>query len=82
MRRTVPGAALAALALVLAACSTPPTTLSNPRDSIMLQWQDGKTSDSSVRTVAERHCQSWGKRAVPGGVEANGDTRVESFRCE
>jgi starvation-inducible outer membrane lipoprotein len=75
---------LAAIAVVLclAACSTPPTTLSNPRDSIMLQWQDGKTSESSVRTVAERHCDAWGKRAVPGGVDAKGETRIETFRCE
>jgi starvation-inducible outer membrane lipoprotein len=80
---TLPVAAAALVAaLALAGCSTPPTTLSNPRGSIMLQWQDGKTSQSTVRTLAERHCESWGKRAVSGGVETKNDTRVESFRCE
>jgi len=75
-------AALAAAGAVLGGCSTPPTTLSNPRDSIMLQWQPGKTSESTVKTTAERHCRSWGKEAVPGEVEEKDGQRIQTFRCE
>jgi starvation-inducible outer membrane lipoprotein len=70
------------LAAMLAGCSTPPTTLSNPRDSIMLQWDPAKTSQSSVETTADRHCKSWGKRAVAGDVQEKEGARIETFRCE
>jgi starvation-inducible outer membrane lipoprotein len=77
--------AIAALILggaLLAGCSTPPTTLSNPRDSIMLQWEPGKTSESAVKTTAERHCRSWGKEAVPGDAQEKDGARIQTFRCD
>ena len=76
-----PALALVVL-LALAGCSDPPTTLANPRDSIMLQWQRGKTSESMVKTEADRHCDAWGKHAVAGDRKTQGDTIVQSFRCE
>jgi hypothetical protein len=75
-------AILVASAAALVACSTPPTVLSNPRNSIMLQWRPGETSDSAVRTTAERHCESWGKKAVAGELQEKGDLRVQTFRCD
>ena len=70
-----------ALAIVLAACSTPPATLSNPRDSIVLQWQEGKTSEAEAASIAERHCDAWGTHAIPGDRQTHGDSVTQTFLC-
>jgi uncharacterized lipoprotein YajG len=70
-----------AAALLLAGCSTPPTTLSNPRDEITLQWEQGKTSRSNVETVAQRHCEAWGKNSVPNPPQSNGRSVTQTFLC-
>jgi hypothetical protein len=82
MRTGKTAAALALAAASLAGCSTPPTTLSNPRDQIVLQWEPGKTSQSTADTTADRHCRAWGKRAVAGDVEEKDGARTQTFRCE
>jgi hypothetical protein len=70
-----------ALAIILAACSTPPATLSNPRDSIVLQWQEGKTSDAEAARTAERHCDAWGTHAISGDRQRHGDSVTQTFLC-
>jgi hypothetical protein len=48
----------------------------------MLQWEPGKTSESAVKTTAERHCRSWGKEAVPGDAQEKDGARIQTFRCD
>ena len=72
--------ALVAIGLLMA-CSETPTTLANPRDSIMLQYDAAKTSQSDAEDVAQKHCESWGRNAVASRNEQKDGHRIQSFDC-
>ena len=74
-------AAAAVAFACLGGCSETPTTLANPRDSIMLQYDPGETSSRSVADVAQRHCESWGRNAVASRQERKEGLEISSFDC-
>ena len=73
--------AVAALMLSVAACNTPPWTVSRSRDAITLRWYSDEMDIAAARIVADWHCQSFGKTAALASSEQSGSIQIAEFRC-
>jgi len=69
------------LLLCFGACSGPPWTLSQSPDEINLRWYSDSTPTTVADSVAQLHCQSWGKTAELVAYTQDGSAEVGQYRC-
>ena len=74
-------AARVGVLLYLAACSGPPWTLSQSPSEINLRWYPDDTPSAAADTVAQLHCQSWGKSAELVSYDQDGSAQIGRYRC-
>jgi hypothetical protein len=67
--------------LGLGACNGPPWTLSQSPDEISLRWYPDNTPSAAVNSVAQLHCQSWGKNAELFSYDQDGSAQLAKYRC-
>jgi hypothetical protein len=79
-KSAIQAAAIATL-LCLAACSGPPWTLDQSPDAITLRWYPDDTPDAVANSVAQVHCQSWGKNAELISYDQDGSAQLGRYRC-
>jgi hypothetical protein len=70
-----------AIFLCLGACSGPPWTLSQSPSEINLRWYSDDTPSAAADTVAQLHCQSWGKSAELVAYDQDGSAEIGRYRC-
>jgi hypothetical protein len=81
MRLLIPAAAGVGILLFLGACDGPPWTLSQSPDEINLRWYSDNTPSSVADSVAQLHCQSWGKTAELVAYTQDGSAQLGQYRC-
>jgi hypothetical protein len=81
MRLLIPAAAGVGILLCLGACNGPPWTLSQSPDEINLRWYSDNTPSSVADSVAQLHCQSWGKTAELVAYTQDGSAQLGQYRC-
>jgi hypothetical protein len=68
--------------LCLAACTSgPPWTLTQSPNEISLRWYPDNTPNTAANSVAQAHCQSWGKNAELVSYDENGSAQIGHYRC-
>ena len=70
-----------AMLLALEACNGPPWTLSKPPSEINLRWYPDDTSSVAADSIAQLHCQSWGKSAELVAYDQDGSAEIGRYRC-
>ncbi|MGC2199432.1 MAG: hypothetical protein WA633_04685 [Stellaceae bacterium] len=68
-------------ALCLSACSGPPWTLSSSPSEITLRWYPDDTPDAVANSVAQVHCQTWGKNAELISTVQDGSAQLGKYLC-
>jgi hypothetical protein len=85
MMRSMPKSAIwaagAAILLCHIACSGPPWTLDQSPDRITLRWYPDNTPVEVASSVAQVHCQSWGKNAELIAYDWDGSAQISRYRC-
>src|SRR5271155_1154369 len=85
MMRSMPKSAIRAagiaILLCLTACSGPPWTLDQSPDGITLRWDPDNTPDAVANSVAQVHCQTWGKNAELISYDQDGSAQLGRYRC-
>ncbi|HEX9535574.1 MAG TPA: hypothetical protein VF924_08870 [Stellaceae bacterium] len=70
-----------AILLCLAACSGPPWTLDQSPSGITLRRYPDNTPSEVASSVAQVHCQSWGKNAELIAYDQDGSAEIGRYRC-
>jgi len=65
----------------VAACGGPPWTLNQSPDGITLRWYPDSTPDGAANSIAQAHCQSWGKSAELISYDQDGSAQLGKYRC-
>jgi hypothetical protein len=74
-------AAVIAILLGLVACGGLPWTLSHSPDGITLRWYPDSTPYAAADSLAQVHCQSWGKNAELISYDQDGSAELGKYRC-
>ena len=69
------------LLLCLGACNGPPWTLGKSPSEISLRWYSDDTPNAVADSVAQLHCQSWGKNAELISYDQDGSAEIGKYRC-
>ena len=67
--------------LGLGACNGPPWTLSQSPNEISLRWYPDDTPRAAADSVAQVHCQSWGRSAELISYDQDGSVQIGRYRC-
>jgi len=67
--------------VLLGGCSGPPWTLNQSPDEINLRWYSDSTPSTAADSVAQLHCQSWGKTAELVSYTQDGSAELGQYRC-
>jgi hypothetical protein len=70
-----------AMLLCLVACGGPPWTLAQSPEGITLRWYPDTTPDAAADSIAQVHCQSWGKNAELISYDQDGSAELAKYRC-
>ena len=81
MQKSAIRAAGIAILFCAIACSGPPWTLDQSPDAITLRWYPDDTPDAVANSVAQVHCQSWGKNAELISYDQDGSAQLGRYRC-
>ena len=81
MRALIVRALWVAAPLAFAGCSGPPWTLSQSPNGIDLRWYPDDTPSAAADTVAQAHCQSYGKNAELITYVQDGSVQLGKYRC-
>jgi len=80
LARTVRAVSVAA-SLALGGCGGPPWALSQSPNGIDLRWYPDATPTAVADTVAQAHCQSYGKNAELIAYVQDGSDQLGRYRC-